>query len=227
MFLLLDSKIGDQESNKWLTALIDDHISNLEKKMEDYFATYEPFSAWIQQPFIAELNGNERLNFHEQHLELQNSQAAKTKFSSFSLIELWCSMLREYPLFYILICQIYPPFTRKRIVSLCFGRYVRPRLGIAISELSKPPVFHIRVGRPVKCLAQGHNKRTCRLTLHNLAYIPSAKQGSCAYHFLTTSLRESAITTQRFCDMRTESGYSRKFFLTWCRKAFIVAYSTC
>ena len=31
MFLLLDSRIGDQETNKWLTALIDDHISNLEK----------------------------------------------------------------------------------------------------------------------------------------------------------------------------------------------------
>ena len=32
IFLLLDSKIGDQETNKWLTALINDHISNLEKK---------------------------------------------------------------------------------------------------------------------------------------------------------------------------------------------------
>ena len=32
IFLLLDSKTGDQETNKWLTALIDDHISNLEKK---------------------------------------------------------------------------------------------------------------------------------------------------------------------------------------------------
>ena len=31
MFLLLDSKIGDQETDKWLTALIDDYISNLEK----------------------------------------------------------------------------------------------------------------------------------------------------------------------------------------------------
>ena len=47
MFLPLDSKIGDQETNKWLTALIDDHISNLEKKMEDYFPTSEPSSAWI------------------------------------------------------------------------------------------------------------------------------------------------------------------------------------
>ena len=37
MFLLLDRKNGDQETNEWLTALIDDHISNLEKKMEDYF----------------------------------------------------------------------------------------------------------------------------------------------------------------------------------------------
>ena len=48
----------------------------------------------------------------------------------------------------------------------------------------RPPVFHIKVGRPVKCLAQGHNKRTCRLVLHNLPEMPSAKQGSCGYHFL-------------------------------------------
>ena len=60
MFLLLDSKIGDQETNKWLTALIDDHISNLEKKMGDYFLTSKPSSAWIQQPFIAEMNNNEQ-----------------------------------------------------------------------------------------------------------------------------------------------------------------------
>ena len=39
MFLLLDTQIGDQETNQWLTALIDDHISNLERKMEDYFPT--------------------------------------------------------------------------------------------------------------------------------------------------------------------------------------------
>ena len=32
MFLLLDSKISDQETNEWLTALIDEHISNLYKK---------------------------------------------------------------------------------------------------------------------------------------------------------------------------------------------------
>ena len=47
-----------------------------------------------------------------------------------------------------------------------------------------PPVFHIKVGRPVKCLAQGHNKLTCRLVLHNLPEMPSAKQGSCGCHFL-------------------------------------------
>ena len=96
MFLLLDRKIGDQETDEWLTALIDDHIRNLEKKMEDYFPTSKPSSAWIQQPFIAEMNDNEQLNLYEQHLELQSSQAAKTKFSSSSLIEFWCSML-QYP----------------------------------------------------------------------------------------------------------------------------------
>ena len=97
MLLLLDNKIGDQDTNKWLVALINDRISNLEKKMEDYFPTSEPSSAWIQQPFIAEMKDNEQLNFHQQHLELQSSQGAKTKFSSSSLIKFWCSMLQEYP----------------------------------------------------------------------------------------------------------------------------------
>ena len=48
MFLLLDSKIGDQVTNEWLTALIDVHISNLKKKMKNYFPTSEPSSAGIQ-----------------------------------------------------------------------------------------------------------------------------------------------------------------------------------
>ena len=64
---------------------------------------------------------------------------------------------------------VYPPFTRKEIASLYFGGDVRTILEVAISEVSWPPVFHIiKVGRRVKCLAQGHNKRTCRLVLHNI-----------------------------------------------------------
>ena len=41
---------------------------------------------------------------------------------------------------------IHFPFTRKRIISLYFGRYVRTRLGVAISEVSGPSVFYIKVG---------------------------------------------------------------------------------
>ena len=55
--------------------------------------------------------------------------------------------------------------SRESDVSLRFGRNVRTRLGVSISG---SPVFHIKVGRPVKCLAQGHNKQTSRLVLHNL-----------------------------------------------------------
>ena len=47
---------------------------------------------------------------------------------------------------FFFICHIYPPFTRKRIVSLYFGRDVRTRLGVATSEGSGPPVFHIKAG---------------------------------------------------------------------------------
>ena len=58
--------------------------------------------------------------------------------------------------FFCIVCivHIYPPFARKRIVSLYFGGGVRTRLGVAISEVSGAPVFHIKMGRPVKCLAQ-------------------------------------------------------------------------
>ena len=64
--------------------------------MEHYFPTSEPSSAWIQYPFITQMNDSEQLNLHEQHLELQSAQGAETKFSSSSLVEFWCSMLQEY-----------------------------------------------------------------------------------------------------------------------------------
>ena len=43
------------------------------------------------------MNNDKQLNLYEQHLELQSSLAAKTKFSSSLQIEFWCSMLQEYP----------------------------------------------------------------------------------------------------------------------------------
>ena len=134
------------------------------------------------------------------------------------------------------ICHIYPPFTRKRIVSLYLGREVRTRLGVAFFEVYGSPVFHVKVGHPVKCLAQGRNKRTCRLVLHNLSKIPNAKQGSCGYHFLksfgmtqqggmnpwSTDCEADALTTTpsgrfylfinlRFEKLNFQSGYWSKF----------------
>ena len=48
------------------------------------------------------------------------------------------------------ICYINSPLTRKPMVSLYFGREVCTRLGVAFFEVYGPPVFHIKVGRPVK-----------------------------------------------------------------------------
>ena len=48
--------------------------------------------------------------------------------------------------FFCFTCHIYPSFTRKRIASIYFGRDVRTRLGVAISEVSGPPVFPIKAG---------------------------------------------------------------------------------
>ena len=48
--------------------------------------------------------------------------------------------------FLVIICHIYPPFTRKRSASLYFRQDVHTRLGAAIFEVSGPPVIHIKVG---------------------------------------------------------------------------------
>ena len=47
---------------------------------------------------------------------------------------------------FFFICHIYLPSTRKQIVLLDFGREVCTHLGVAISVVSGPPVFHIKVG---------------------------------------------------------------------------------
>ena len=57
-----------------------------------------------------------------------------------ALVKMACSLL------VCLFVHIYPPFTRKRIALLYFGRDVRNRLGVAIFEVSGPPVFHIKAG---------------------------------------------------------------------------------
>ena len=56
-------------------------------------------------------------------------------------------------MFFLYLFIFYSPFTRKRIVSLYFGRDVRTRLGVAIFEVSGPPVFHIKAeaSRQVPC----------------------------------------------------------------------------
>ena len=54
------------------------------------------------------------------------------------------------------------PFTKKQNISPSLGRDDLSRLGVAISKVSEPPAFHIKVERPVKCLAPGLIKRDFR-----------------------------------------------------------------
>ena len=56
--------------------------------------------------------------------------------------------------FFYFICHIYLPFMRKQMVLLYFGRDVRTCLGVAISEVSEPPVYHIKVERPINHLTE-------------------------------------------------------------------------
>ena len=59
-----------------------------------------------------------------------------------NIFELWDKQAKSV----FLLPMFYPSFTKKRIVLLSFGWVVRYRLSVAISEVSGPPVFYIKVG---------------------------------------------------------------------------------
>ena len=64
--------------------------------------------------------------------------------------------------------HIYLPFTRKQIVSICFGRYVRTRFRVAIYNVSGPPVFHMKMGLPFSALPNDTTNELDGLFSHNL-----------------------------------------------------------
>ena len=78
---------------------------------------------------------------------LLNIQSIFNAKNTFVFANLFLKALLKFvygPQSIFVFVHIYPPFTRKRIVSLYFGRDVRTRLGVAIFEVSGPPVFHIK-----------------------------------------------------------------------------------
>ena len=84
-----------------------------------------------------------RLQFANNHQHWTANQWGKVLFSDKSTFQ---QFVVCFCLFFCFICHFYPPFTRKRIVSLYFGREVRTRLGVAFFEVYGPPVFHIKAG---------------------------------------------------------------------------------
>ena len=81
------------------------------------------------------------------------------------------NLVAPFEIFYFILFAIFILHSRESALyryTVYFERDIPTRLGVIISEVSGPPVFHIKVGSPFRCLAQGHNKRTCRLALHNL-----------------------------------------------------------
>ena len=63
------------------------------------------------------------------------------RFLQFSTCDSDCVLIENHIVLFLFcfICHFYPPFTRKRIVSLYFGREVRTRLGVAFFEVYGPP----------------------------------------------------------------------------------------
>ena len=76
---------------------------------------------------------------------VESISRTQANLTVFPYIIIYCAVRQAGCIFFCIV-HLYPPFTRKRIVSLYFGLDVRTRLGVAISEVSGPPVFHIKAG---------------------------------------------------------------------------------
>ena len=63
----------------------------------------------------------------------------------------------EDKFFYFILFTIYFLHSRESELYRMFWTVVRTRMGVAMSEVSGSLVCYIKVGRPVQCLAQGHN----------------------------------------------------------------------
>ena len=96
---------------------------------------------------------NQRMRFKKAQVIPVHKKGHKTHVNNYgpiSLLSMMSKILEKivYKKLFSFFCivHIYPPFTRKRIVSLYFGRGVRTRLGVAISDMSGPSVCHIKAG---------------------------------------------------------------------------------
>ena len=157
------------------------HVTRLEGDFTPLRQNYEmalPAPGWRQ---LAQIHFFHIFGFFSKIYKLHLFQFPKKIFSlhpSLLVRLLKFTLLRAVNPFFNFFVHVYLPFTRKRIVSLYFGRDARTRSGVGISEVFGPPIFHIKVGSPVRCLAQEHKKRTCRLVLPDLLNAePSMKAG--------------------------------------------------
>ena len=79
---------------------------------------------------------------------------AKQKFAEYSnVVQQHRPFFLSKHFFLFAIFILHSP--ESELYCYVFGWYVYTCLGVAISEVSGSPAFHIEMGRPVKCLAQG------------------------------------------------------------------------
>ena len=61
--------ICDDEPREAPIQCIAEHLMSLEEKLDQYFPASQSIPAWIQQPFLAEMDDDNPL--HEEHLEMK------------------------------------------------------------------------------------------------------------------------------------------------------------
>ena len=95
------------------------HLSHLETTIKKYFPHDLTFPEWIQQPFSAEMNGND--NLKEEFIDLQENHGCKTKFRALSLSHFWCDQLVAYPGLARAALEVITPFPATYLCEKAFS----------------------------------------------------------------------------------------------------------
>ena len=138
---------NDPRSKHFLTDCEQFKSKTPEQKRKTVIDAARCFNCLSLGHFSRECTSSSKCRLCGPHFVPKHSTALHDLYVKSDSVNLGAASAGHYRTFFVcFICHFYPPFTRKRIVSLYFGREVRTRLGVAFFEVYGPPVFHIKAG---------------------------------------------------------------------------------
>ena len=121
-FALLGERLEDREPPQGLLQDILIHLNLMEEKIENYVGEPEVFPEWVQEPFLANIEGEDE---HAGDLiELKNDGRAKILFKTTDITSFWAQQLVSYHRLSIIALSYLTPFPTTYLCEKAFSTLV-------------------------------------------------------------------------------------------------------